>query len=112
MSSIIDINIYNNNELTYEKKEISCEYKKKNYIEYNDDYGMHHINLIDNIYKKKSNTEQIIIDFNNNSCQIITSDGYDFSIDIESNLIINEDSIVLEYVFGDEQIKIKLDMKE
>ena len=112
MTHTIDIKIYNNAELVLVNRDIECKYIIDNLLEYKDDYGIHIINLIDNIYKKSSNTEQMIIDFNKNNCQIKTSDGYELSFDIKSNIEKNKDKIVLEYIFDKEQIRIIIDMKE
>ena len=112
LTHTIDIKIYNNAELVLVNRDIECKYIIDNLLEYKDDYGIHIINLIDNIYKKSSNTEQMIIDFNKNNCQIKTSDGYELSFDIKSNIEKNKDKIVLEYIFDKEQIRIIIDMKE
>ncbi len=112
MANIIDIKIYNNDELVLINKDIECNYIIDNLLEYKDDYGTHIIDLIDNIYKKNSDTEQMIIDFNKNNCHITTNDGYELNFDIKSNLKKNKDKVVLEYIFDKEQIRITIDMKE
>lgn len=107
--SKISWQVKSNHELVIDDHNKEAIFNNKK-IEYIDNYGIHNIDLINKIYKRKDTNLEMTVDFNINTFVIIFDDKR-LEYDIKTSLNIGDNIVKLTYSLGDE-IKEIIVMKE
>lgn len=107
IKKLINWCLLENNEIIVDNKNIECNYKENEYLEYIEDKYINKIDINNKIYTRDCDEYTFIIDFNNQK-QIITlkDKKMDFSSKIEGNIKIENNIINLKYNNSDSDKEI------
>ncbi len=102
--------LYKNNELVIENLNIDCNYID-NIITYKEDNNINTIDILNELFIRENDDYKIIINNQDNKMEyIIKENNNSFFLDINSNFIINDKEILIEYNIEDESFNIKVQL--
>ena len=110
LNRLIDWQLYNDNKLIIDLKDVTSLYKEGEYLEFIEDNIKNIIDIKNNLYKRISDEYEMSIDFNDNICYFILPNREEVSTNVDGSLIINDNDITVIYSIDDEKrilIKIK-----
>ena len=107
MNSKINYILYTDKKKEIEK-EIMANYIPDELLEFEENV----IDLINKIYKRKTDDYELIIYFSTNTCELKYDENHAFKFEIESFFKAKDDRIHIEYAFDEEIKKLIIDLKE
>lgn len=111
MTSTINWQLYSNNALIIDLKNVLAFYKKGELLEYIQDTEKNIIDIKNKIYIRETKDYKMTIDFNNKLCYFILPNEEKMSINIDGKIVINEKNIVIDYDYGEVK-RIVIEIKE
>lgn len=108
----MNLKLYTNELITLEEKIENYCFQNGEFLTFTDKFGNHKIDLKSQVYEKFSEDLKFSVDFNRNSCIIILNGDKRCEFAIQSSLEYKNNEITLKYKLDEEEIKIKINLKE
>ena len=111
LNSIISWQLYSNNLLIDESKNVQACYIKDKILEYFDKNAKNKIDIVNNKFIRFTNDYELTVDFNKKMCYFKLPNKEELSIQMDGEMTINNQKIVVIYNY-DEEKKIVINIKE
>lgn len=108
----MNLTLINNKKIVLEEKISKFNYEKNQFLEFDDEYGHHKIDLNSKIYEKKDKDVIFSIDFVNNLGIIILNGDKRFEFSVLSSYEFSSFGLVLKYKLSEDEIIMKIELKE
>lgn len=111
MNQKIDWKLYHDNKLLVSRKNEEVVYTKE-YLKYEKENEYNYVDLIKNIYNRKTDEYDMEIDFNEKTCSFNLEDVGNCKFDIKCNIKVKKKEITLMYQIDDGENKIFIEIKD
>ena len=111
IKKLIDWQLFNNNDLVIDLKDVECSYDNSVII-FDEDDVKNTISFINKTYTRVSKEYTMVIDFNNKTCCFKFENNEECTLSVDGCLTMDDNTVIVNYCYDTDLKKIIIKFKE